>query len=277
MANLRSRYWADLSTREFASLDMSRMVAVQPVAAIEAHGPHLPVSVDATINQGIIEAAVARMPADCPALVLPMLSVGKSNEHEAFPGTLSLSYETLAHIWLDIGASVRRAGCRKIIFFNSHGGQVQVMEIVCRELRVRHAMLAVGASWGSTIDMSDLFDTAERRHGIHGGAIETSVMLHLAPARVDMHHAADFVPLSVRLAAAGGLLVPEGGVGFGWQSQDLHESGACGNAAAASAEAGATLVARAARALLGLIEEVENFPLARLQDGRVQPSRSETP
>ena len=266
MPNPPSHHWGDLSTRDFAALDMSRVVAVQPIAAVEGHGPHLPVSVDATINAGIIAAAVAQMPADSPGFVLPMLSVGKSNEHEGFPGTLSLSYETLARVWLDIGASVRRAGCRKIIFFNSHGGQVQVMEIVCRELRVRHAMLAVGASWGGTIQMDDLFDAAERRHGIHGGAIETSVMLHLCPHRVDMRHARDFTPLSVALEAAGGLLVPEGGVGFGWQSQDLHESGACGNAAAADADRGAILVTRAARALLGLIDEVARFPLSHLRE-----------
>jgi creatinine amidohydrolase len=266
MQHLPSHYWWDLTTRDFAALDMSQVVAVQPIAAVEQHGPHLPVSVDATINAGLVEATVALMPAACPALVLPMQSVGKSNEHEAFPGTLSLSYETLTRLWLDIGASVHRAGCRKIIFFNSHGGQVQVMEIVCRELRVRHGMLAVGASWNGMINMDDLFDPAERRHGIHGGAIETSAMLHLHPQLVDMSRAQDFVPLSVALEAGGGLLVPEGGVGFGWQSQDLHASGACGNAAAADAVRGEILVARAAQALLGLVDEVAAFPLAHLRE-----------
>ena len=269
MPRLPSHRWWDLSTREFAMIDMGEVIAVQPVAAVEQHGPHLPVSVDAAINAGIIEAAIARMGATCPALVLPPLPVGKSNEHEAFPGTLSLSYETLARLWLDVGASVHRAGCRKMIFFNSHGGQVQVMEIVCRELRVRFGLLAVGASWGGTIDMSDLFDAGERRHGIHGGAIETSAMLHLAPERVDMRLAGDFTPLSVELEAAGGLLVPEGGVGFGWQSQDLHESGACGNAAAADAARGAALVERAAQALLDLIDEVARFPASHI---RTRPS-----
>jgi len=142
---MKSRWWWDLTTRDFATLDMSRIVAVQPVGAVEQHGPHLPVRVDAAINAGVVARALEIMPADLPALILPALPVGKSNEHLAFPGTLSLSYETLARVWTEIGESVYRAGCRKILFFNSHGGQPQVMDIVCRELRVKFSMLAVGA------------------------------------------------------------------------------------------------------------------------------------
>ena len=107
MARLPSVLWWDLSARDFAALDMASVVAVQPIAAVEQHGPHLPVSVDATINAGIVAAAVAQM-GERPALVLPMLPIGKSNEHARFPGTLTLSYETLARVWLEIGTSVRR-------------------------------------------------------------------------------------------------------------------------------------------------------------------------
>ena len=133
------------------------------------------------------------MPEDVPVLVLPPLPVGKSNEHIAYPGTLSLSYETLARVWTEIGESVHRAGCRRIVFFNSHGGQPQVMDIVCRELRVKLGMLAVGCSCGRARSTAgDLFDPSERRHGIHAGEFETSVMLHLHPDLVDMQHAGEF-------------------------------------------------------------------------------------
>lgn len=261
---LKSHYWWDLSTREFAELDMSRIVAVQPVGAVEQHGPHLPVRVDAAINAGIVGRAVEAMADDLPVLILPMLPVGKSNEHLAYPGTLSVSYDTLARLWIDIGESVFRAGCRKIIFFNSHGGQPQVMEIVCRELRVRHGMLAVSCSWFHVTKTDDLYSESELRHGIHAGESETSVMLHLHPDLVEMDHAGNFVPASVEMEDAGGLLTPEGAVGFGWQIQDLQPSGACGNAAAADAKRGATTVARAADALVRLCTEVAAFPLDRV-------------
>src|SRR3712207_28681 len=141
------RYWHELTTKDFASLDTERAIAVLPVGAIEQHGPHLPVSVDSAINEGIIRRAVELMPPDLPALVLPMLPVGKSNEHQAFPGTLTVSAETLIRLWTEVGESVYRAGIRKLVFFNSHGGQPQIMDIVARDLRVRRSMFVVACSW----------------------------------------------------------------------------------------------------------------------------------
>jgi creatinine amidohydrolase len=140
------------------------------------------------------------------------------------------------------------------------------MDIVCRELRVRFAMLAVGCSWFRTIDTSDLFDTAERRHGIHGGQSETSIMRHLHPDLVDMAQARNFVPLSLEMEREGLTLTPEGAVGFGWQTQDLQASGALGNALAADATKGRELVERAGKALVRLLQEVARFPLERLKE-----------
>jgi creatinine amidohydrolase len=261
---LKSHWWWDYSTREFAELDMSRIVAVLPVGAVEQHGPHLPVRVDAAINAGIVARAMDLAPAELSALVLPALPVGKSNEHLAFPGTLSLSYETLARLWFETGESVFRAGVRKIVLFNSHGGQPQVVDIVCRELRVKLGMFAVGCSASRLTDASDLFEVEELKFGIHGGEVETSMMLHLHPDLVDMTHAKNFVPLSVELATSNSILTPEGAVGFGWQTQDLHAAGACGNAAAADARRGAQLVDKAARRLIALIDEVARYPLERI-------------
>ncbi len=261
---LRSHWWWDNSAKDFAALDMTGIVAVLPVGAVEQHGPHLPVSVDAAINAGIMARAVALIPQGMPVLVLPMMPVGKSNEHGAYPGTLSLSYETLARVWIEIGESVSRAGCRKLIIFNAHGGQPQVIDIVCRELRVRHGMFAVNAMWSRITRQDDLFSAAELTHGIHGGEVETSVMLHLHPDLVDMAQAANFEPLTVGLERAGGLLSAEGAVGFGWQAQDLEPSGASGDAASADARRGAILVERAAQALVALCAEVVAYPLANI-------------
>jgi creatinine amidohydrolase len=261
---LKSHWWWDLTTQDFAGIDAERVVAILPVGAVEQHGPHLPVRVDAAINAGIISRAVELMPAECPALVLPMMPVGKSDEHLAFPGTLTLSYETLARVWFELGQSVHRAGIRKILFFNSHGGQPQLLEIVCRDLRVKLGMFAVSAMWPRLIDMDELFDVDENKHGIHAGQSETSVMLHLHPELVEMHRAENFVPLSVEIERESEILGHGGSVNFGWQAQDLHIKGACGDATKATAELGAVTVERAAQRLVVLINEISRYPLSRI-------------
>jgi creatinine amidohydrolase len=194
------------------------------------------------------------------------MSVGKSNEHSAFPGTLTLSAETLGRLWYEVCESVHRAGVRKVVFVNSHGGQPQIMEIVCRELRVRLGMLAVSSQWSRFTDMSDLFTAAERKHGIHAGEIETSAMLYLHPDLVDMSLAEDFPSLSQTLESECEILMPAShAVGFGWQMQDINPKGACGNAARADAKRGQQAIERAADRLIKLISEVDKYPLSRIR------------
>jgi creatinine amidohydrolase len=262
---MRSRYWWDLTTEDFAGLDLSTVVALLPVCAVEQHGPHLPVRVDAAINAGILERALELMPADLPVLVLPAQNIGKSDEHVAFPGTLSIRYETLGRLWFDLAASVHRAGCRKILFFNSHGGQPQLVDIVCRDVRIRLDMLAVNCAWYDVTAMADLFDPEELRHGIHGGAVETSIMLHLHPELVNMDRASNFVSRAAAVEAENAVLRVEGSTGIGWQTQDLNDEGACGDATRASAALGQELVERAARALAALAADVARFSMSALR------------
>ncbi len=233
-----SFYWADHSTAAFAARDLSRTVAVLPIAAIEQHGPHLPLGVDAFINREIVERCVAQLTADHDVLVLPAMMVGKSDEHLAYPGTLAIEGDTLRQAWLNIAESLSRAGVRRLVFFNSHGGQMALMDIACRDIRIRFGMLAVSCSWFRLTDVGHVFDTHEISHGIHGGDIETSMMLAIAPDLVDMEKAEDFVPLTVAIEESGSPLTAEGSVGFGWQAQDLHEAGVCGNARRATATKG---------------------------------------
>src|SRR5271167_2006685 len=159
---LPTRFWAEMSWRDFAAADMSKVVAVLPVAAIEQHGPHLPVGVDTFINEGYLERAVARVPADPPTLFLPVQAIGKSNEHLHYPGTLTFSMETIVRAWTEIGESVSRTGCRKLIFMNSHGGNVAVLAAVVRELRVRFGMLVVHAGWHALGYPDGMFPAGEQ-------------------------------------------------------------------------------------------------------------------
>ncbi len=268
MAGLPRRFWQDMTSAEFEALDAARVVALLPVGAIEQHGPHLPVAVDACINQGIVARALELLPDALPVTVLPMLPVGKSNEHLAFAGTLTLSAETLGRLWTEIGELVARAGIKKLVLFNSHGGQPQVMEIVARDLRVRLGMLVVACSWYAAGIPPGLFPAEEVQDGIHAGAIETSMMLHLRPDLVQMDRAANFVPLMRAMRAEGyRLLSPTGPGKLAWQAQDLHPSGAAGDATDADAGRGRQLVEHAARALADLLLEVDRFAPDRLRPG----------
>jgi creatinine amidohydrolase len=257
--------WQDLSTVDFRALDGERTVALLPVAAIEQHGPHLPLSTDATIAAGLVDRLLARLPSGTPLLVLPLQAVGKSDEHIDYPGTLTLSAQTLIALWCELGASVRRAGVRKLILLNSHGGQIGPLQIVARELRAAHGMLAVAASWFAFGLPAGVVSAQEQRHGIHGGAVETAMMLALRPDLVAMDLARDFRPATLRLAEEAPRLASLGAAGFGWQTQDLHPAGACGDATLASAAMGEAILAHAVAALQELVSEVVRLPLSLVQ------------
>lgn len=267
MGGMPRKLWIEMTTSDFAALEPERTIAVLPVAAVEQHGPHLPVSVDACINQGIVDAILQRLPGDVPATFLPLLPIGKSNEHMAWPGTLTLSAETLIRLWTEIGESVARAGIRKLVLLNSHGGQPQIMDIVARDLRVRLKMFVVTLNYWGLGKPPGLFPESELRHGIHGGSGETSIMLHLRPDLVREEERRNFVPGSIALEERYKYLRPEGsGIGFGWQIQDLNPEGACGDATDADAARGKLIVENAAIRFVELLREIDAFPLAAMRD-----------
>ena len=256
--------WRDLAWPDFTNIDFEHAVALMPVAAIEQHGPHLPVSVDSDINAGVVAAAAEFVGDDVPVYVLPQLPIGKSNEHIAFPGTLSIGAETLMRMWIDVADSVVRAGFRKLVILNSHGGQPQIVEIVVREMRVRHAILAVSAATYA-LHKSEAFDARESKHGIHGGASETSMMMHLRPDMVRHQELRDYPAISETIEQESTLLRLEGGIGMGWMTQDVNPLGAIGDAAAADPAIGADIVRGAAQGLATLLAEVSRYPLDRIR------------
>jgi creatinine amidohydrolase len=265
----KSRYWADLSVRDFAGLDAARTVAVLPVAATEQHGPHLPVSVDTSLADGIVAASLPHLAPELSVLFLPTQPIGKSNEHARFPGTLTLSAQTLISVWMEIGACVAAAGIKKLVLFNSHGGQVSVMDIVARDLRAKHDMIVFATSW-YTLPCEEwgpngLFDARELRFGIHAGDMETSMMLHLRGQFVDMQFAQDFVSSSEERAAKYPILGNGSSAKLAWQTQDLNRLGAAGDATKATAERGRVVVEAAGRKLAELLTEVDRLPLDTLE------------
>ena len=266
---LPKRYWQDMTTEEFASLDAGRVIAVLPIGSIEQHGPHLPVCTDACRNRAVIERTIELLPEDLPVTFLPMMPVGKANDHSAFPGTLTLEAETLARVWTEIGESVNRAGVRKLVLFNSHGGHPPILDVVARDLRVRLDMFVVVVN-AYSLRQTNLFSEDEARYGIHGGSAETSMMLHIRPDLVDMSKAQDFAPMAEQLAEDFQYLTPTGPTRFAWQAQDLNPAGVVGNALDADATRGEQLIEQAAAGFVAVLREVDRYPIIYLRDGPLE-------
>ena len=268
---LPSRFWADLTTRHFTQLAASAVidqaVAVLPVAAIEQHGPHLPVSVDTTLVDSVVAASLAHLAPALPVLFLPTQQVGKSNEHIRFPGTLTLSAQTLIAVWMELGACVARAGFRKLVLFNSHGGQLSVMDIVARDLRAAHDLIVYSSNW-FTLPLGDavmgLFPPEEHRFGIHAGDMETSMMLAARGRYVDMAHARHFHSTAEQRAAHYPILGNGSSAKLGWQMQDYNPFRAAGNAGVATPDKGRAVIDAAGLQLARLLQEVSDLPLSTL-------------
>ncbi|WP_395689206.1 creatininase family protein [Caenimonas koreensis] len=264
-----SRFWAELGTRDFAALDPATTVAVLPVGATEQHGPHLPLAVDQMIVDGVVAAALPLLPQALPALFMPTQQVGYSPEHSRFAGTLTLPYQSVIDTWVELGECVARAGVKKLLLFNSHGGQVSLMDIAARELRTRANLIVYSCSWWNLPlgdEVMGLFSAQEHRFGVHAGEIETSMMLALRPDLVDMSQARDFASTSQQRAALFPVLGNGSSAKLGWHMQDYNAQGAAGNAAAATALKGRALLDAAGRELAILLAEISVLPLSTLVD-----------
>ncbi|HEY2136954.1 MAG TPA: creatininase family protein [Xanthobacteraceae bacterium] len=267
MAILPKREWAEMAWTDFTASDTARWIAVLPLAATEQHGPHLPLGVDSFIAEAYLARVRALVPDELPVSFLPIQRIGQSDEHVAFPGTLTLSGATVIRTWTEIGESVARAGVRKLVLVTSHGGNVAAMEIVARDLRVRLGMLVVTVGWHRFGYPDGTFSADERRHGIHGGGIETSLMLAHRGDTVRMEKAEAAIPVTVAMEREFKWLGAFRPAGFGWMTQDLHPSGAVGDASQATATKGEAALAHGAMGLVQLLTEVDRFDLARLRPG----------
>ncbi|HXX04519.1 MAG TPA: creatininase family protein [Xanthobacteraceae bacterium] len=266
---LPKRDWMDMTWQEIAGAGEAARgwIAVLPLAAVEQHGPHLPLGVDAYIAEAYLARVRDILPPDIPVTFLPVQRIGVSIEHLAFPGTLTMPAATAIAAWTGLGESLARAGLRKLVLVTSHGGNVSAMELTARELRARHGMLAVTAGWHRFGYPHDTFSEEERRHGIHGGDVETSIMLAARPETVRMEKARKATPATIGMAQEFKWLGASRPAGFAWMTQDLHESGALGDATLATAAKGEAALAHGAQAFVELLREVNRFDLARLREG----------
>lgn len=252
-------YWRDMPSRAFGA-DASDWIAVLPIAAIEQHGPHLPVGVDAIIGEGMVKRCVAALPDDLPVTFLPVEEVCKSNEHVRYPGTLTLDWDVAIRTWVQIGESVARAGVRTLVIVTSHGGNVAPMDIAARELRQKAGIRVVNTGWGALGRWREIHDYQGVFTDIHGGLSETSVMLAMRPDLVEPDFVQDFRSAQEDVVSKTEKLGFHGAAAnMAWLSGDLNPLGVVGDASAASAEAGEAEIASSVEGFLALMRDIRSL------------------
>jgi creatinine amidohydrolase len=261
------RDWSAIHWPDIAKTDAARWIAVLPLAATEQHGPHLPLRTDVMIAEAYLARVRELLPDNIPATFLPVEEIGISTEHTDYPGTLTLPADVALRTWTAIGETVARAGIKKLVMVTSHGGNSAAMTIVAQDLRARHGLLAVTTAWSRFGAPEGLFSGEELRHGIHGGAVETSIMLARYPHAVRSDAIRNFEPSSIAMEKNYRWLSTHRPAPLAWQAQDLHPSGAAGDATLGSAEKGELLLDHGARAFCELLADVDNFDVNRLAAG----------
>jgi creatinine amidohydrolase len=264
---LPPRDWTDIHWPDVSGAERARWIAVLPLAATEQHGPHLPLGTDILIAQAYLARVRELLPDTLPATFLPVQPVGISTEHIDYPGTLTLPTEVALKTWMALGESLARAGVKKLVMVTSHGGNSAAMTLVAQDLRAQHGLLTITTGWARFGAPDGLFSKEELRHGIHGGAVETSIMLARYPHLVRTEKIADFRPASMAMEKDYRWLSAHRPAPFAWQAQDLHASGAAGDATAASAAKGELLLDHGARAFCELLADVDKFDSDTLSDG----------
>ncbi|WP_299470779.1 creatininase family protein [uncultured Roseibium sp.] len=257
-------YWNELNTADFADLDPERVIAVLPTASTEQHGPHLPIATDVAIATGMLDETRRQLPDDLDVLVLPVQEIGKANEHKYGPGTLSLGAELLIPSWTAIGQKVCEAGVRKLVIVNSHGGNTDIISIVSRELRVRYDMAVLVTHWSRFGHPEGMISDHEAKFGIHGGDVETSLMLHFRPDLVRMEKAENFRSKAEDMRAASKYIQPTPPHALAWIAHDLNPAGVVGDASNGTAEKGAKICTHQVGGFIEMLRDFTVYPLSNL-------------
>ena len=254
------RRFADLTGPQVAELLTEKSILVQPLGAIEQHGPHLPLSTDSVVATAVAEAAVEAVGDELDVWLLPTLEYTKSNEHAWSAGTVWLSATTLLAVLDDLGRCIATTPAKRLVFLNGHGGNSALLNVANRELRLAHGLMTFLTHPGVPPDQGGTSPAEELGMGVHGGTDETSIMLHLAPHLVDMSKAERRVPEAI----ADNRYVRFGGrVSFGWLSNDFFPDGYIGDPTPATAELGKTLFDGSVQGFCEALREISTFNYGR--------------
>jgi creatinine amidohydrolase len=247
---------------EVEEIARGNALVIQPIASVEQHGPHLPCYTDSLVADGLVARAVALTPVDVEVWTLPVIAYGKSNEHLGFPGTISLSAETLIAVCRDVGRSVARSGFRKLAFVNGHGGQPHLLEMVARDIREETGLMVFPLfPYRLGVPEGVVSSPDEEALGIHGGELETSLVLALEPEAVHMDRAEPGDDRVRKLYGDLEHLSLEGALPTAWLTRDLSENGVIGDPTQASAERGERALSHLADGLSRVFAEICEFEL----------------
>jgi creatinine amidohydrolase len=253
------RFFAYLTWTDIQAIpNKENVVIIQPVGSIEQHGPHLPIIVDSAIAVGVLGRALEKLDPAIPAYALPPLYYGKSNEHSYFPGTITISAQTLLAVLTEMAESLYRSGFRKLVLMNAHGGQPQVMEIAAQDIHQKYQDFSVFPlfTWRVPHIAEELLTSKELQLGIHAGDAETSLLLSILPEQVKMERAVAEYPHDL---PHNSLLSMDGKLPFAWVTQELSESGVLGDATVATKEKGDMLLESVSDGWVRVIEDVYQF------------------
>ncbi|MCM3627790.1 creatininase family protein [Paenibacillus glycanilyticus] len=256
------RFLPRLTTKEIAAMSKEEVLLVLPVGAVEQHGPHMPVFTDTLIGEAMLAAAFEHLPEDAPVWLLPSVNYGKSTEHAGHPGTITLSATTLMAVLEDISSSLARSGFRKLLLFNTHGGNADLLGMMAREIRIATGLEVYRLDPGS-VGYSDSFtDEAEKACGIHAGDVETSLVMAMCPGWVNAELAPREMPrfpdsrsFSFRSRS------------FAWVMNDISSSGVAGDATKATADRGDAMLKTAGPLLAEALVHIAAFHMDSLKNG----------
>jgi creatinine amidohydrolase len=251
-----TRNFAYLNWKQVDALPRDRTLLVLPTAAIEQHGPHMPLATDTLINNVLLGRALALLPAAMPIYALPPVCYGKSNEHIGFPGTLSVSAATFMAVLHDIGASLAAAGFRKLVLYNTHGGNSALVDVMARDLRAEFGLRTfhMGGAAGAA---AEGLNEQEAKYGFHAGEWETALLLAATPELIDT---SAYTHNYIARIEDESILSPEkGAVNFAWLTRDIAESGVLGDPRPATAANGEIWIAAAAKKAAAALEAAFHY------------------
>jgi creatinine amidohydrolase len=250
------RNFAYLTWKQVDALPRESTLLVLPTAAIEQHGHHLPLATDTLINNLLLGKALQLVPPDVVIYALPPVCYGKSNEHLGFPGTLSVSAQTLLAVVRDLGASIAASGFKKVALYNTHGGNTSLVDVLARDLRAEFG-LRTFSLFGSPGATFEGVSKQERTYGFHAGEIETAYLLHGTPELV---HPGEYTANYIARVDQPEPLKPEGSsANFAWLTRDIAPSGVLGDPSAATAENGERWANEAAARIAEILVAMYNF------------------
>ena len=251
-----SRNFSYLNWKQVEALPKDSTLLVLPTAAVEQHGHHLPLATDTLINNLLLGKALEKLPADLPVYSLPPVCYGKSNEHIGFSGTLSVSAATFMAVVRDIGASLAASGFKKVVLYNTHGGNSSLVDVMARDLRAEFG-LRTFALYGSGGISFEGVSEQEKAYGFHAGEIETAFLLSAVPELVDT---TAYTVNYIAKVDKPELLKPENASAtFAWLTRDIAASGVMGDPRPATAENGARWAEQAATRIAAALEAMARY------------------